>query len=382
MAVGKDGGVTRTWLAQVVDGASPTWPFEGGGIAAKLVEAADEEGVVVMVNWQLRQSAARGDKMEVPSGVREAFASAARSAALVSMILQAETATVLRSMASARTPGLLLKGTALAHWAYQEPHWRACNDVDVLLPSREAAEAVAADLERHGYERLKTSGELVAYELMCRRLVTDKLKAEIDIHWALSNSALFADVFSFDELMAESIPVPALGPNARALGPVHACFHACVHRVRNLSNGVPDRLKWLYDIVKIVEPFDASNWNRLVALAERKRFAGVVLGGLEAATSAFGRPVPQDVVTALRCAQGSDALDASRLTDWRYMQRMTFMSLPTFGLRIRWIWQRVFPSRAYMNYLYGDADRSYVTLVAQRLRRLVVRLTRSRRPLR
>ncbi len=257
MAVsGTRSAAVRTWSTQVIAGDSRTWPFETDDVIGALTEVAHDEGVVALVDEMLRQDAAKGDKPAVPLAVCEAFEAGARGAALLSMIFEGETAAVLRTMAAAQTPSLLLKGNALAYWAYPQPHWRACSDVDVLLPSRDAAETLAAGLQQQGYERLQTSGDLVAYELMCHRAINGQLKAEIDVHWALSNSALFANVFSFDELMADSVALPALGANARALGPVHACVHACVHRAENLAISVPDRLKWLYDIVLIVQHFD------------------------------------------------------------------------------------------------------------------------------
>ncbi len=51
----------------------------------------------------------------------------------------------------------------------------------------------------------------------------------------------------------------------------------------------------------------------------------------------------------------------------------------TLRLRVRWLWQRVFPSHAYMGYLCGQPGRSYSALLTQRLRRLWMRLNGSRR---
>jgi hypothetical protein len=188
-------------------------------------------------------------------------------------------------MAHAGISGLLLKGSALAHWAYPAPHLRACSDVDLLLPSRKAAEELARRLcaAGTGYERSDTSGELVAYELMCRRQISDGLKLEVDIHWRLANSPLFADAFTFDELMAESIALPRLGPEARGLGLVHACIHACVHRALNLSIGVDDKLKWLYDLEVFRALFTPADWQQLVDLSISKGLAVVVLNALEVA---------------------------------------------------------------------------------------------------
>lgn len=361
------------WLADVLRGAPAGWPFDADVQVAGLLQEAQAEGVVAIVDWHLQRDAAEGDSA-VPPAVRQAFASAARDAALLSMLFQAECMTVLQALAAAGIPGLLLKGNALAYWAYPQPHWRQCNDVDLLVASRGAAETLAESLRQRGYERSETSGELVAYELMCRRRITEELQPEIDIHWRLANSALFADAFTFNELMAGSIPLPGLGPNARGLGPVHACIHACVHRALNLSVGLPDSLKWLYDIELMVRTFDPAQWGRLVALSTGRGLAGPVLSALEAAALAFDRDLPADVTAALVRAQGAEKLDTSRLADWRYMQRMTAKALPTLRLQVEWAWQRVFPSKAYMRYLYRADTRNYLILLGMRLRKLLLRL--------
>ena len=147
----------------------------------------------------------------------------------------------------------------------------------------------------------------MAYELLCTRAVTPDWRVEVDIHWRLTNSPLFSDAFTFDELMADAIPLPRLAPNARGLGPVHALLHACMHRALNLSIGVDDKLKWLYDLIVLMDVFTPADWDRMVRLAIDKKLAGVVLAGLEAAAATFQRELPADVVAALRSGGGSGA---------------------------------------------------------------------------
>ena len=371
----------RSWLAATVGGGLSAWPLDTQKISsADLVAAAQQEGVATLVGAHLRQAqkdAANPSGESVPEGVCHAFASAAREEVFVSMVQEAESRRLLALMADAGISGLLLKGSALAYWAYAAPHLRACSDVDLLLPSRQAAEELSRRLcaAGAGYERSDTSGELVAYELMCRRQISDALKLEVDIHWRLANSPLFADAFNFDELMAESIALPRLGPGARGLGLVHACMHACVHRALNLSIGVQDKLKWLYDLEIFMALFTPADWQRMVDLSITKGLAGVVRNGLEAAGTAFGRQLTEDVSKALKQAEKAELLDARRLSDWNYMQRKTFQALPSLALRLRWLWQRVFPSRDYLAGLYEREHQGYALLMAKRFRRAMRRIS-------
>lgn len=282
------------------------------------------------------------------------------------MLLEAECRKVLAAAERCEVDAILLKGSALAHWAYDQAHLRACGDIDLLVPSREEAERLATELTKSGFTRAKTSGELVAFELMCFRKVSPDFTIEADIHWKLVNSALFADTFSRDELIKESVEIPSLGKHAKGLGPVHAMLHAAMHRSRNLTNGAGDLLKWLYDFVVIADRFDETDWQTLQILAIDKQIAGVTLSALEATQEAFSVAFPESVLDALRQASAHENLDASRLTDWRYMQTQTLHALPGLWPKMRWLWQRLFPSRDYMTYLYGERG-SYAALMWQRM---------------
>jgi len=361
----------------VIIGAPAVGLADGAPPVAELLACALEEDVVALVSWRLQQ-ASRGDEDvrldRFFSALTDAFSAAARGATVRSMLLDAESRRVLAIMDDAKIPGLLLKGSALAHWAYSQPQLRACADVDLLVASRDAAEQLSARLVANGYRRARTSGELVAHELLCTREVTPEWEVEIDVHWRVINSPLFAHAFNFDELMAESIALPTLAINARGLGPVHALLHACVHRAQNLSIGISDTLKWLYDVIVLMDQLTPVQSQRLVQLAADRKLAGVVQSALHAAASMFAYQVRPDVVAGLRLAAADEPLDARRLSDWRYMQWRNFRALPSAPLRARWLWQRVFPSRDYMTALYGEQS-SYAGLMMERLRRLRRRLS-------
>ena len=120
---------------------------------------------------------------------------------------------------------------------------------------------------------------------------------------------------------------------------------------------------------------DPSDWQQLTALSISKGLAGVVLNALEVSAATFGRELPATWVMTLRQAEMTESLAARKLSDWRYMQRKTFEALPTAGLRLRWLCQRVFPSRDYLVCLYGGERRSYVALLAERFNRALQRVS-------
>jgi Uncharacterised nucleotidyltransferase len=321
---------------------------------------ARAEGVVcLLAQRQQGQDAARWH-----TALREA----AREDTLRSMMLEGETRRMLDLLEALGIPALLLKGSALAYWAYAQPHLRACGDVDVLVPSRAEAERLAAALAGLGYTRASTSGALVAHELLCTRRMTPQWLLEVDVHWRLNNTTLFAHLFDFDALMAASIAVPRLAPGARGLGPVDALLHAAVHRARNLANGVGDGLKWLYDLVVLCAVLGEDDWKKVVEVARQKQIAGLTLSALEAAEAMFACAFPNTVRRDLRAAAAGESLDVARLGDWRYMQLQNFRSVTGVGPRLLWLWQRLFPSGDDMRQMYG-LEGSYFVLLRERARR-------------
>lgn len=346
----------RSWLAEVLrtDGPVPAAPAVP---VAELVAAAQAEGVRALVAERVRA---------LPMGepVREAFTQASREVAVMAMLHEAETRRVL---ALVDTPVLLLKGSALAWWLYPAPFLRECSDIDLLLGSREHVGDLASRLAGHGYDRGYFQGEQ-AYELVCRRELSASLRIDLDLHWGLNNAPVFARAFAFDELYAESIPLPALAPNARGLAPAHALLHACMHRAINLYTGVGDSLKWLYDLHLLARRLAPAEWDAVLRLCGERGLAGVCVAGLEAASARFGEAAPPDVLRALRALPAG--IDGRRLQDWRYMHRMNLRALPSLRARLSWLLRKLFPTVAHMREMYG-ADKGLAGLLVERARQLV-----------
>ena len=330
-----------------------------------LLAQAQGEGVLAL----LGQRAAHVSN--APPAFLQALAGAERTLVASSLLLQAECRRVLAAL-PADMPVLVLKGSALAYWLYPQAYLRECSDIDLLLPTRSDAEQAAAGLDALGYAMHHQPDDL-AHELLCRRVLANGMQVDLDMHWQLANAPVFATVFSFEELLAASIALPALGPTARGLGPVHAFIHACLHRAINVYTGIGDRLKWLYDLHLLAGRFGADDWKALGDLCTQRRVSGVCAEGIEAAASLFGTVVPRAVLDRLDAARGNDRLDARRLQEWRYMQWRNLAALPSWSARLRWLWQSLSPPTGYLQELYGS-EQGRLQLLAERGRRAWQRL--------
>ncbi|WP_159015892.1 nucleotidyltransferase family protein [Cognatiluteimonas profundi] len=348
----------RQWLADVLcarAGAADEFPFAD---VADAIRLARSEGVLTLVAQGL-QGRAGDDPLRVE------FAAAAKGATAIAMLRGAECERVLAVLAAAGIPVLLLKGSALAWWLYPAPHLRECSDIDLLFASRDAVTRAQRLLEGHGYDHGYAQGRH-AYELVCRRSLSRSIQLDLDLHWGLNNAPVFARSLGFDELLAASIPLPALGPHARGLSPAHALLHAGMHRAINLYTGVGDSLKWLHDVHLLAQGLAPSDWETVVTLCRERGLGGVCAASLEAAATWFGDATPGFAMSALQATRHANGVDGKRLHEWRYMHRMNLKALSSTAQRAAWIWGKVFPTVPHMREMYGS-DAGWVGLWRERV---------------
>ena len=333
----------RVWLATLLRGEVPIAPALAESI---LLDTARTEGVLALCHNRLRQSPAWA---QYPVTLRVALTRYAYQDIAVEMAREMDLRDVLDALARQSLPVLLLKGEALACMLYPEPHLRNRCDTDLLFPSREEAEHAWCVLQTLGYQRAGAmSGDLISYELCCHKTGHGGLAHTLDLHWRWSNAALFAERFTFAELAASAVPIPALGPQAHGLSLVHALLLACVHRFVSLGGGMADRLIWLYDIHLLAQRLTDEPWQQFMALAEERTLCGPCLDGLDSARIWFGTSLSDAVLSRLRAGTDREGFDPRQLRPrWRY-EWQTFRALPSTALRLRWLGQHLCPTATYL----------------------------------
>lgn len=344
----------RQWLAAAIAGAAPTWSFGGDTTVDTFMRVIRHEGVVGLLHAQLSGAS---PPLALPEALRTTVANAARAQAALSLYQQHRCRQILARLAQAQLPALVLKGSALAHWAYPAPHLRERGDIDLLLRSRADTDRVVDVLGAMGctVREAALPGDLVCFEVTCVQNAGRANALEIDLHWHLSSTPAFAFRFGWDELEASHIALPGLAPNARALAPVHAYLHACMHRMQNRSLGLTDTLKWLYDLVAIGRLFAPGDWKQLEHSAIARGLAGTCLDGMRAAAAFWDTSMPLATQTALQNAARRESMDPGRMDRWWYVQRMSMAAYPTLAQKLRWLRQRLIPDRAYLYARYGQS---------------------------
>lgn len=329
---------------------------------SELLAIAEREGVVSLLAERLHALSRSHSEL---GDLDSAFAQAARRVAGRNLLCQAECRSISAALHAASIPAIWMKGAALSQWLYPRPYLRDVADIDLLLPDHVSALRAAEILAPQGY-RLPNpyiAGDLVVHELLAW---SERAQLELDLHWALSNDALFCKRIVWNELQTDAIQLPGLGPSAMGLSAVHAFLHACMHRALNYLTGRENRLRWIYDIHLLAGQMSTTQWDQITALATRRGLAGACHDGLLASAKTFNTPLPEATLRALVESAADEWLRCPRLHSWRYFQRATWRSLPNTPTRWRWLRQLLFPDMAHLRARYGEDGAGKSTLLIRR----------------
>lgn len=342
-------GVVIDALAGVLRGDEVPW----GTCAvtpAEFVDICADEDLTALICRRLSE-----EPGDWPAEMREALAEQARAEAAREGLRGNELVRVLRALAQDGIRPILLKGTALAYSVYESPVSRPRGDTDLLV-RRQQVDGVRRVMSALGYGATPgCDGELLFCQFAVGRRDEFGVDHAFDFHWKISTQAVFADLLGYDELAADAVYVPALGPDARAAGHLHALLLACIHPAMHHRNA--ERLIWMYDIHMLVSRMPASDLERFVSLATTKRVARICAQTLAAARVRFGSAVPDHVIERLAAPPSDEPsaayLDAGRRWDQELMSSVRAVN--RWSDRARLLREVAFPGPRYMLSAYGIA---------------------------
>jgi hypothetical protein len=316
-----------------------------------VLTGADAHGLAPLLHWRLR--AVPG----VPEALREALRQRALQAAAIELARRAELVRVLALLHAQGLEPVLLKGAALAHTLYPEPHLRPCVDVDLMVAPAQRG-AVAALLRAEGYATTAfQGGELVNAQSSYWRDLPAGAAMTFDVHWRIATSPLFAHVLTHAWLRGRARPVLPLGPHALGPAPVDALLHGCLHRAGVVARHPRgDRLIWLHDLHLLAAPLDRAGWDEFLELCGRHRVRGLCRRALEAVAAAFGTAIPPHAQAALARARDepAEALSAGHPLRLKWAE---LRALPTWMERARYVRETVLPAPEYVLERYQERRR-------------------------
>lgn len=302
--------------------------------------ALDDHGLIPLLYARGRWPSLRG--RAVAAAVEEAFR-------------LRELREVLEALHERSVVPLILKGTALAYSIYAAPEQRPRSDTDLLVREGDLP-AVREVLLRRGFGERPTSGDTLGVrQYSFSRAEPEGVEHVLDIHLAISNSAVFADLLGYDELFGRSGPVAAIAPCARGLSIVDALLLACIHRVAHHYDS--ERLIWLHDVHLLRERMSAGEHAEFWRMAAERRVVAVASRAIDLAGEWFATAVRHraedhlDPVAMARAEPSRAFLDRGRSR--AALLAGDLAALPGWRHRARRLWQLAFPPPSFIRQTSG-----------------------------
>jgi hypothetical protein len=352
--IDRSSGIEAELLRLLRDPAGLTAASVDAANVAALLAGAEQHGVTALLAAKFADAPA--------SPFIERLRALAREHAVWELGHRKALREALSALAAAGIEPVLFKGTALAYSIYPNPVLRSRGDTDLIVPRHERARFTET-LGRCGFTPASAGATATTGNQTSLARPAAEGAHELDVHWRISDSEVLSRIFTYEELRADAVPLPALAPEAWAASSVHALLLACMHRGAHRDNpyyvsGVPycggDRLIWLYDLHLLAESFTEHEWRSATGLARRKGLRGICLDGLAQARQCFATHIPDPVFAALAPddvrESASDYLAAG---PWR-QQWLDFQALPGIRPKARHLRALLFPPAEYMRNKYAD----------------------------
>ncbi|MEM6326131.1 MAG: nucleotidyltransferase family protein, partial [Bacteroidota bacterium] len=230
----------------------------------------------------------------------------------------------LNALHAAGIETLLLKGSAVAAWLYDDLGLRPLLDVDVAVRAEHALDA-AACLAEAGWHP-SSEKERVTEAQVEKKHGSELVHANghrLDLHWRVLEEARGREVE--DDLWTASVATELMGAPARMLSPSDQLAFSCVHGVR--TRGLVTHLRWVPDAVRLIA-HGPIEWDRVVRWGQDLRmapFLSAALGFLHRETEA---EIPASALAAL-----ADAPFADRFLYDQWMREGSARAVPMTLLR-------------------------------------------------
>jgi hypothetical protein len=212
-------------------------------------------------------------------------------------VLIRHAASVIDVLGHARIEAMVLKGAAAMELHYHDHGIRPMHDVDILVPTLMARQAVRV-IEEAGWKPHPDPSRPVERDIgvLHGAGFVNGQGGSVDLHWHALEECCQDD--ADDDFWAASRPIALNGVAARAQCATDLFLHVCVHG----SRGQPDHvIRWVADALTILhDSTPPIDWERLVSQTSRRQLSVAVGESLRYLAETFGAPVPAGVLERLK----------------------------------------------------------------------------------
>jgi hypothetical protein len=241
-------------------------------------------------------------------------------------------AVLLRSFQNAGIQTMILKGAALTLLHYRDHGLRPMGDFDVLIHTKQIAEAVNLLKELGWKPRIEPPKVFTErYTSIISRLeFNDVIGQGFDLHWHLLQECCCED--ADDPFWDGAILTSLHNVSTYALNPTDQLLHICVHGA-TYHSAAPFR--WVADAMTIINTSKTEiDWNRLSAYAQKHRLILPLRNALKYLRCIFSASVPTAVLQNMQVMPVSKA----ERIEYEAKARPTESLGPFRALWLHYIW--------------------------------------------
>jgi len=300
-------------------------------------------------------------KVVLPKNVTEQLKAGYYKVAGQNLLLYRELGPILASLAADHIPVVLLKGSFLAQFVYQNIGLRSMADIDLLVPEADLMRCYQT-LESLGLKRLNEFDLEIERSKLHHLPPVEKNGVTVEIHWKLNKIQGFPPLF-LEALWQRAQTTHIEGSPCLALSPEDLLTHVCIHMA--YSHDFYSQLRSLCDVSEIITHYSRFDWDRFVqdiqaVKAERGTWLILYLAGFY-----LGTAVPENVLKTLMPTDFKpevitwtfDRLFSSSPVANRSFKRL-FSEKKALG-KVYFLWDALFPSRFEISYYYRIPQNSW-----------------------
>jgi hypothetical protein len=194
---------------------------------------------------------------------------------------------------------MVIKGIPLSLTYYASETLRPMADIDVVVPHRQAAEAVRL-IDKAGWARGPWSpDDNLDYHHAMQFFWP--AGGELDVHWHFLTECRSAA--ANEQFWTASEPLDVKGVKTRQLGHTDMFIHTVIHGIR--WNPEPP-IRWIADAAMILRRTDREiDWDRLLAFSDREKLNYRMRLGLTYLAEHMNLPIPATVLDTLAARPNS-----------------------------------------------------------------------------